>query len=139
MIVQIHREPDTGELIAQVSVGRVKTYITVGEQEPPEMREAIRLAAECMGGDGQKAIDAYSTLMTQMTNLSTEMARRAKSIEFKRNPCLWDTHGLSRSEVTERDTFLALDAALYGGQVLTHAEIYWLDWFIRKYKLLGEN
>lgn len=134
MIVQIHREPDTGELVVQVSVGRVKTYITIGEQEPPEMREAIWLAAECMGGDGQKAIDAYSTLMAQMTNLSAEMAKRVKSVDVK----TLDYYDSRRVNIAEIDKFFELDAALIENRVLTHAEIYWLDWFIRKYKLLGE-
>ena len=130
MIVQIHRNIDDDDLTVQISVGRVKTYIDLVEDIGP----AVKKAAEVMGGDPVEALEQLSTILRQMSALSGEIKKRVDMIKDDR--VLHYTMG-GREQIAQVDKFFELDALLQGGEILTHAEIYWLDWFIRKHKLLG--
>ena len=130
MIVQIHRNIDDDDLTVQIAVGRVKTYIDlIGDTGP-----AVKKAAEVMGGDGEEAVQKLNKTMLQMIDLSREIKKRVDMIKDDR--VLNYTLG-GREQIAQVDKFFELDALLQAGRCLTHAEIYWLDWFIRKHKLLG--
>lgn len=130
MIVQIHRNIDDDDLTVQIAVGRVKTYMDLVEDIGP----AVKKAAEVMGGDPTQALEQAETLLRQMAALSSEIKKRVDAIKDDR--VLNYTLG-GREQIAHVDKFFELDALLQNGGMLTHAEIYWLDWFIRKHKLLG--
>lgn len=130
MIVQIHRNIDDDDLTVQIAVGRVKTYIDLIEDTGP----AVKKAAEVMGGDPDKALKQLNKTMLQMIDLSREIRKRVNMIKDDR--VLNYTLG-GREQIAHVDKFFELDALLQADRCLTHAEIYWLDWFIRKHKLLG--
>lgn len=130
MIVQIHRNIDDDDLTVQIAVGRVKTYIDLIEDIGP----AVKKAAEVMGGNPVEALEQLSTILRQMSSLSSEIKKRVDMIKDDR--VLNYTMG-GREQIAHVDKFFELDALLQDDGILTHAEIYWLDWFIRKHKLLG--
>lgn len=130
MIVQIHRNIDDDDLTVQIAVGRVKTYIDLVENIGP----AVEKAAEVMGGNPAEALEQLATILRQMSSLSGEIKKRVDMIKDDR--VLNYTLG-GREQIAHVDKFFELDALLQDDGILTHAEIYWLDWFIRKHKLLG--
>ena len=134
-MINIHRNLDDRSLDVQVSVGRTKSYINMGQGLPAAILEAmIQNSAEIMGGDAWIAIKDFRRKYESMQNLSAEMRRRLATVSVTDFLKQYEDLDEIPASVAK---FLELERYLICKGVLTHAEIHWLDWFIRKHKLLG--
>lgn len=131
-MINIFRSLTNGGLTAQVAIGRTKAYIDITDDV--EFTEGcIGQAAQAMGGDFSKAVTDYRTKVLSMESLSREAYKRVRGIELM-DAILTPTTGSDDILV-----FWEMVETLEQTKPLAHVEIYWLDWFLRKHKLGGEN
>lgn len=127
-MINIFRKIEGDGLTAQVAIGRTKAYIDLTEDEKIDST-AIGQAAQAMGGESAKAVSDYYVKRLSMTALSQEMHKRVIGV----------CGPVPDTAAVETMAYTGLAKKLLTGGVLTHAEIHWLDWFLRKHKLTGGN
>ena len=86
-----------------------------------------------MGGDFSRAVTDYRTKVLSMEGLSREAYKRVRDIRLD------DALSAPTTGVNDVVVFWEMVEVLEQSKPLAHAEIYWLDWFLRKHKLGGEN
>lgn len=131
-MINIFRSLNGGGLTAQVAIGRTKAYIDITDDT--EFTEGcIGQAAQAMGGDFSRAVTDYRTKLLSMEGLSREAYKRVRDIRLD------DALSAPTTGVDGILVFWEMVEVLEQNRPLAHAEIYWLDWFLRKHKLGGEN
>ena len=131
-MINIFRSLNNGGLTAQVAIGRTKAYIDITDDA--EFTEGcIGQAAQAMGGDFSRAVTDYRTKVLSMESLSREAYKRVRDIPQVAVLILPST------KVDDTLVFWEMVEILEQEKPLAHAEIYWLDWFLRKHKLGGKN
>ncbi len=132
-MIRIHRSMDDNALIVQVIVGKTKAYLDADKTE--NLEDDIRRAAEAMGGCGEDALASYWSAINSMRQLSSMLKNRLDNIMIPEQ--LAYVVGGNRDLIAEVDKFWELDELISETKLLTHSEIYWMDWFLRKHKILG--
>lgn len=131
-MINIFRSLTNGGLTAQVAIGRTKAYIDITDDT--EFTEGcIGQAAQAMGGEFSKAVTDYRNKLLSMESLSREAYKRVRGI------AAIDVVMSHSTGVDDTIVFWGMVEVLEQSKPLAHAEIYWLDWFLRKHKLGGEN
>ena len=131
-MINIFRSLTNGGLTAQVAIGRTKAYIDITD-DTGFTEGCIGQAAQAMGGEFSKAVTDYRNKLLSMESLSREAYKRVRGIE------LIDAIMSPTTKCDDTLVFWEMVEVLEQNRPLAHAEIYWLDWFLRKHKLGGEN
>lgn len=136
MMINIYRNHDYRTLDIQVVIGRTKSYVRTTQGLQRDILEAmIANAAEVMGGDGLKAIVDFNIKYQSMRALSLELRKRLASVKVRDFVQQYEDIDDIPAAVAK---FMELERYLICKGVLTHQEIHWLDWFLRRHKLTGE-
>jgi len=134
-MIRIHRDiEDASHIVVQLIHGGCKSYVysrkfdTLGALRA--LRVAVHVAALGMGAEQAETERSLETAIRSCRILTRELEKRLRIIR--------DDQVLNyETDIDSKliDKFYELDAIAHEGRMLTHEEIYWLDWFIRKYKL----
>lgn len=131
-MIRIHRDIESpNEFVVQIIHGGSKAYVYSRKFETPGfLHAAVHSAALSMGADQAETERSLKTALKSCETLTRELEKRLRIIR--------DDQVLNyETDIDSKliDKFYELDAIAHEGRMLTHEEIYWLDWFIRKYKL----
>lgn len=131
-MIRIHRDIESpNDVVIQIIYGGCKSYIYSRKfDRPVALHAAVHYAALSIGADRAETERCLSTALTSCKTLTRELEKRLRII---RGDQVLNYETDIDSKVI--DKFYELDAIAHEGRMLTHEEIYWLDWFIRKYKL----
>ncbi len=131
-MIRIHRDiEDASHIVVQLIHGGCKSYVysrkfdTLGA-----LHVAVHAAALGMGADQAETERSLKTALKSCETLTRELEKRLRIIRA-------DQVLNYETDIDSKliDKFYELDAIAHENRMLTHEEIYWLDWFIRKYKL----
>ena len=131
-MIRIHRDIESpGDVVIQIIHGGSKSYVYARKFETLwAVHLAVQAAALGMGADQAEAERSLETALRSCRTLTSELEKRLRIIR--------DDQVLNyETDIDSKliDKFYELDAIAHEDRMLTHEEIYWLDWFIRKYKL----
>lgn len=131
-MIRIHRDIESpGDVVIQIIHGGSKSYVYSRKFATPWLLHiAVHTAASGMGADREETERSLGTVLRSCKTLTRELEKRLRIIR--------DDQVLNyETDIDSKliDKFYELDAIAHEDRMLTHEEIYWLDWFIRKYKL----
>ena len=131
-MIRIHRDIESpNDVVIQIIYGGCKSYIYSRKfDRPVALHVAVHAAALGMGADQAETERSLKTALKSCETLTRELEKRLRIIRG-------DQVLNYETDIDSKliDKFYELDAIAHEGRMLTHEEIYWLDWFIRKYKL----
>ena len=131
-MIRIHRDIESpNDVVIQIIHGGSKAYVYSRKFETPGfLHAAVHSAALSMGADQAETERSLKTALKSCETLTRELEKRLRIIRG-------DQVLNYETDIDSKliDKFYELDAIAHEGRMLTHEEIYWLDWFIRKYKL----
>src|SRR5690349_10652311 len=128
-MISIHRNAETKKLEVMITSGNGVSYIKTDQANNEEhLKQMIGSAAKTLSPSSptawDDAVQEYECLWEVLRKLSKERKRRVEMIEPK--------------VMMERgcEGFEFLYFTLIAGGVVTFHEVFWLDYFMRKEKLL---
>ena len=131
-MIRIHRDIESpNDVVIQIIHGGSKAYVYSRKFVTPGfLHAAVHSAALSMGADQAETERSLKTALKSCETLTRELEKRLRIIRG-------DQVLNYETDIDSKliDKFYELDAIAHEGRMLTHEEIYWLDWFIRKYKL----
>ena len=131
-MIRIHRDIESpNDVVIQIIHGGSKAYVYSRKFETPGfLHAAVHSAALSMGADQAETERGLKTALKSCETLTRELEKRLRIIRG-------DQVLNYETDIDSKliDKFYELDAIAHEDRMLTHEEIYWLDWFIRKYKL----
>lgn len=123
-MISIHRNCETKKLEIMITSDNNTSYVVYDDaNNSTHLHQLIGSCAQAMGLDWDKACEEFDAMWNKLLKLSRERKRRMEKIkpDMAINDCV---------------SFEYVYFTLLGDGVLTLHEIYWLDYYVRKHKLL---
>lgn len=126
-MISIHRNCDTKKLEIMLTSDGNTSYVTYDDAtNSHHLHQMIGSCAQAMGMDWDSACEEFDAMWCKLQKLSKERKRRLsflKPDDVRGNDCV---------------SFEYIYLTLLAGGVLTLHEIFWLDYYVRKHKLLQQ-
>lgn len=123
-MISIHRNCETKKLEIMITSDNNTSYVTYDNaNNSHHLHQMIGSCAYAMGLDWDQACEEFDAMWNTLLKLSRERKRRMEKIkpDIVINDCV---------------SFEYVYFTLLGDGVLTLHEIFWLDYYVRKHKLL---
>lgn len=123
-MISIHRNCETKKLEIMITSDNNTSYVAYDNaNNSHHLHQMIGSCAQATGMDWDQACEEFDAIWTKLQKLSKERKRRMEMIkpDMAINDCV---------------SFEYVYFTLLGDGVLTLHEIYWLDFYTRKHKLL---
>jgi len=124
-MISIHRNCETKKLEIMITNDNNTSYVTYDNaMNSHHLHQTIGSCAQAMGMDWDQACEEFDAMWNKLLKLSRERKRRLEKIK---PDVIYDTDCVSLEYVY---------FTLLGDGVLTLHELFWLDYFTRKHRLL---
>lgn len=124
-MISIHRNIDTKDLVIMISSDNNTSYIQYASAtNSSHLHQMIGSAARAMSLSWDDAIEQYEDMYNKLVKLSKERKRRVENIKPLVG-VLW-----------ENESFDFVYFTLLANGVLTLHEIFWLDYYVKRNKLI---
>ena len=124
-MISIQRNEENKDLIVMITTGKNTSYINSSTAtNKAHLEQLIGSAAQAMGRSWMNAVEEYDALYRKLTTLSKERKRRIQNVTIPDNI------------VNDYCIFAGVRNHLLSDGILTLEEIFWIDWFMRKHKLV---
>lgn len=124
-MISIHRNSETKKLEIMITNDNNTSYVTYDNaNNSHHLHQMIGSCAQAMGMDWDQACEEFDAMWNKLLKLSRERKRRIEKIK---PDVIYDTDCVSLEYVY---------FTMLGDGVLTLHEIFWLDFYVRKNKLI---
>ncbi len=124
-MISIHRNMETKKLEIMITSDNNTSYVTYNNaNNSTHLHQMIGSCAQAMGLDWDQACEEFDSMWNKLLKLSRERKRRIEKIK---PDVVMDMNCVSLEYIY---------FTLLGDGVLTLHEIFWTDFYTRKYKLI---
>lgn len=123
-MISIHRNIETKDLEIMITSDTNTSYIKYATAtNETHLHQLIGSSARAMGLSWDDAVSQFDDMYAKLKKLSKERKRRIENI----NPM---------KEMSKNESFDFVYFTLIANGVLTLHEVHWLDWYVKRNKLL---